>query len=508
MTEAATTKPKKKSLMARIPANFVAAVLKGHSGLGIAFAAVIYLVCLSGSLTVFYSDLMIWENAGAPHVEEIAPDALQHAVEQAAEQIDGVPEHIRVLMPTEMAPTVRVSADNGAAGDEGSWFANADGELAGPITYHISAFIYALHAYLHLPAAWGAFIVGMTGVALLSSLFSGILAHPRIFRDAFHLRIGGSKRLQEADLHNRISVWALPFHFIVSLTGAFLGLVTITVGVLGMAMFNGDTNKIYELFLAPELPDNPAPAEFINTEPMFAKLPDAGEIEGITLEHPFEQGGHVTFQLKDPTLLAGDSTISFDRSGTQLFSQTPEDRNLGEQVLGAIAPLHFGWFGGAIVRVVYGILGLGLTYLAVGGINIWLARRRDKGRPAPGWESVWASVVWGQPVALSACTALAVMAKSLDQSVFLPFWGAISIAMLIAAKFLPASAIARSGKAIAGVILLVVSLWHMGFQAISANHGAVWAVDLTLLAMGALFCFLAARKTTSEEQTDTNPVLS
>lgn len=79
----------------------------------------------------------------------------------------------------------------------------------------------------------GGFVVGMTGVALPSSLISGILAHPRTFRDAFHLRLGGSPRLQEADLHNRIGVWGLPFHFIVALSGAFLGLLTIVVGVLG-----------------------------------------------------------------------------------------------------------------------------------------------------------------------------------------------------------------------------------------------------------------------------------
>ena len=93
----------------------------------------------------------------------------------------------------------------------------------------------------------GGILVGLIGVALLSSLISGILAHPRIFRDAFHLRLGGSKRLQEADFHNRLGVWALPFHIIISLTGAFLGLTTIIVGVLGMA-------KAFETLRGPQRP--------------------------------------------------------------------------------------------------------------------------------------------------------------------------------------------------------------------------------------------------------------
>ncbi|WP_334001232.1 PepSY domain-containing protein [Sphingomonas aurantiaca] len=39
----------------------VRAVLSGHGILGLAFAAVIYLVCLSGTLTVFVHDLERWE---------------------------------------------------------------------------------------------------------------------------------------------------------------------------------------------------------------------------------------------------------------------------------------------------------------------------------------------------------------------------------------------------------------------------------------------------------------
>lgn len=493
MTEAAAVKPKKRPLMVRIPANFVAAVLKGHSGLGIAFAAAIYLVCLSGSITVFYEDITRWENASAPYVESVSPQAAQNAIKQAADRAGDGLEHINLFMPDATAPLFRVSVDLADGEPSRTWFADENGDIQIIARYNLSTFFYELHALLHLPSTFGGFIVGMTGVALLSSLFSGILAHPRIFRDAFHLRLGGSKRLQEADLHNRISVWGLPFHFIVSLTGAFLGLVTITVGVLGMAMFNGDTDKIYELFLAPEQPDNPAPAPLFNAQPLFAQLPDVGEIERVTLEHPKEQGGYVMFQLKDETLLAGVSSFGYNRAGEQVFSQTPEDLNVGEQVIGAISPLHYGWFGGNLVKIVYGILGLGLTYLAVGGINIWLARRRDKGRPTPFWEGIWAAVVWGQPVALSACAALAVMAAGASVDWLLALWCGISLTLLAGTAVLSADGIKRWSKLVAGAVLIVLSLWHAAFIAIGSDHAAVWVVDLTLLAIGLFFCVLALR---------------
>ena len=59
------TRPRKRPLLA--PA-FVRAVLAGHSALGLAFAAVIYVVCLSGTLAVFIHDFQRWEQPDGPIV--------------------------------------------------------------------------------------------------------------------------------------------------------------------------------------------------------------------------------------------------------------------------------------------------------------------------------------------------------------------------------------------------------------------------------------------------------
>ena len=42
----------------------VRAVLDGHGILGLAFAALIYLVCLTGTLAVFAGDIARWEAPG------------------------------------------------------------------------------------------------------------------------------------------------------------------------------------------------------------------------------------------------------------------------------------------------------------------------------------------------------------------------------------------------------------------------------------------------------------
>lgn len=486
-------KPARKPLLSRVPADFVRAVLKGHSALGLAFAAAIYLVCLTGTVAVFAQEFERWEHPAAPHLNEPSPAAVQQALAGAIARNGGPAEHAYIQMPTPALPLlsahVEAGHDSGAEGYRG-WIADENGNLMESGQSPWTLFITRLHINLHLPQTWGVFLVGLTGVALLSSLISGILAHPRIFRDAFYLRIGGSRRLQEADLHNRLGVWALPFHVLVSLTGALLGLTTLIVGVLGMALFQGDVGKVYELFLPAEPIDDPRPAPTIDLVPMFAQIQTIapeGRVTLVQLEHPGEMGGAALFQVEqDNGRLSNTDSFAFRRDGELYYDARSADNNLGESILASLGKLHFGWFGGGIIKIAYALLGLGLTYLASSGVTIWLARRRDKRNAAPGWEKLWAGTVWGQPAALVAAALAAVVGGAeTPVSLLIGLWGAITIISLCSAA-LPASValIGRAFQYLSALLLIAVALIHAVM--LPGSDPIAWVVDLVLFAMGGL----------------------
>ena len=72
-------KPKARPFLAP---DFVRAMLAGHSALGLAFAALIYVVCISGAMSVFLFELQRWEQPNAPLVARTpAPDAIAAAVQ-------------------------------------------------------------------------------------------------------------------------------------------------------------------------------------------------------------------------------------------------------------------------------------------------------------------------------------------------------------------------------------------------------------------------------------------
>ncbi|MCW2338859.1 putative iron-regulated membrane protein [Sphingobium sp. B2D3A] len=464
--------------------DLVRAVLKGHSGLGLAFAALLYLICLTGTIAVFANEFYRWENPQVERMETISADAVQAAYRAAMDRAKGPVEHVYVLMPSKDRPwpTVRIDTEDGT---RTTWIVDSTGRITGALRESWTHFLTRLHINLHLPQRWGIFIVGLSGVALLSSLISGLLAHPRIFRDAFHLRLGGSRRLQEADLHNRIGVWALPFHVTVSLTGALLGLSTVIIGAIGLAVFQGDTAKVYAIFTPPHPAEDTRSAPPVDLRPLFAKVAErapGAPISYLVVEHPTEQGAAAMFEVESGTSrIASNDVYAFDRAGTLYYQQRAAQNNIGQQILGSLGPLHFGWFGGGIVKIAYGLLGLGLTYLAAGGVHIWLARRRDKGRPAPGWERVWAAIVWGQPLALT-CAAIAALFTVVG-AVPIWTWGTISLAALAAAAVATPASLSGVGRNGTGALLIALAIGHAIL--FGANDMMALIVDGSLALMGA-----------------------
>ncbi|MHA6769017.1 PepSY-associated TM helix domain-containing protein [Sphingobium ummariense] len=470
-------------------ADLVRAVLKGHSGLGLAFAALLYLICLTGTVAVFANEFQRWENPAAEHMEAMSGEAAQTAYRAVLDRAEGPVEHVLIIMPSEDRPwpAIRVDAKDGS---QTSWIADKAGRITGEVRDGWTRFLTRLHINLHLPRSWGGFIVGLAGVALLSSLISGVLAHPRIFRDAFHLRLGGSRRLQEADIHNRIGVWGLPFHLIVSLTGALLGLSTIIIGALGMAVFLGDTAKVYAIFTPPHPVEDARPAPPLDLRPMFAQIAaraPRGRISYLAIEHPVEMGGAAMFEVADgSSRLANADNYAFDRQGRLYHEQKAAENNVGQQILGSLGPLHFGWFGGGTIKIAYSLLGLGLTYLAAGGVTIWLARRRDKGRPALGWERVWTALVWGQPAALTGAAITALFTPSVTLLIWV--WAAVGIGALIAAALLPSATLSQAGRAITGTVLIALAAVHPAVLGTADSmalivDGALGLVGFILLAI-------------------------
>jgi uncharacterized iron-regulated membrane protein len=397
--------------------------LAGHAWLGLVGGGLMYLICLSGTFAVFYQELERWEQPEVEEFQHYDPAIVQRAVTDALARVPATPPppHLYVSLPTAAIPRVSVSTEEAHQ----AWFVGSDGALGEPVAHDWTHLLLNLHMYLHLPSTIGIVVVSAFGAMLFGLIVSGFLAHPRIIKDAFRLRLGGSLHLEQVDLHNRLSVWGAPFHVVMALTGAYFGLATVLFLVLGAAFHGGNTEEAIAAVYAQEpkvqgdarVPDvaralrevrNVAPA---GMSPSFLTVHDA--------RTPKQ---YVEVEVVQPGRLIWAEYYRFDANGAYLGRSDYSDGPIGRQVIYSSYRIHFGNFGGIPVKIIYSLLGLSLTVISVTGINIWLARRKTRDY----LNDLWTGTVWGAPPAL-ALTAISEVLLNIPSTVL--FWIALMVAI-------------------------------------------------------------------------------
>ena len=462
----------------------VARSLEAHGLLGIVFGGLIYILAVTGTLSVFNHEFQRWEQPDAPEMTSISPEAAEKAALSVFRSEETPTTHLYVNFPQEDLPRTVITTDTQA------FFAASDGTVAAEETFPWTQFLLDLHYYLHLPHILGLTVVGALGAMLLGLSFSGILAHPRIFRDAFAFRRGRG-RLTIADLHNRLSVWTLPFHFSNALTGAILGLASILAFAIAAAGFDNDTDQVFAPVFGdePEMNASAAPVAAI-AEPLRYMSREHPEVNVayFILHDPGTVGQHVSVIAEHPDRLIFGEYYNFDAAGKFEGTVGIADGTAGQQITGAVYNVHFGNWGGLPVKFAYLVFGLALCTIVASGLKIYFTKREANGRPAPRFAGAWTGLVWGTPAMLAFAMAGALSGIEGIGLVAL-FWLGLAGALVLG-LWLGKSRTGRLGWAIMAIALLSTTAAYFtrfGTEAFSSAGVAITAIMLVLtLSCGAL----------------------
>jgi uncharacterized iron-regulated membrane protein len=215
-----------------------------------------------------------------------------------------------------------------------------------------------------------------------------------------------------------------------------------------------------------------------------AEKPGA-EFSSVNLNHVGKAGQVVHLGMRTPGHLAMANSYYFKGDGTPLGDGGLEEGGAGQQILGALQPVHFGWFGGFAVKIAYGVLGLAITIVTHTGVTIWLARRRDKGRPVPGWERIWAAVGWGQPlaIAVAALVSLYVVGAPL-----IAYLATVTAALVFAGVATSAEFTTTVLRWASAVALLALVAAHAALWFGRVEDPMAWIVSAVLVAIACILC--------------------
>ncbi len=486
-----------------------------HTWAGVVLGALLFAVFWTGTLSVFDKEIDRWM---MPETRLAATDRLSWPplLDTARELAPDAP-FWSFFLPSERVPVVRIFYRN-SAGDftfrdieprTGALLPDA-GTLAG------TRFIFPFHYSLHL--RWndlGYWLVGLAGMATLVLLVSGVVIHRKIFMDFFTFRPDRKLPRSSLDLHNLTGVLALPFHFVMALSGLIIFIAIYFPAVISSA-YDGDRAAFYkEAFgiYRTNTSGEPASQSLAPLDDMVAEASRRWNGEPpqlVRVWHPNDAEAYVEVRhsVKKSVSYKLDA-VYFDGIMGAVLHEHSSGPVVSVQRF--IAGLHFIQFEHWPLRWIYFVLGLSGCVMIATGYIYWLETRRKR-HAAQGLPGV--RIVEGLTVGSVSGIVIATLAFFVANRL-LPFdtsfVGQDRAALEVWAFYLVwlvtfAHAWARPGRAwreqcwtIAGLAVLAVVLnaATTGDHLVrSLAHRHLWPVagmDLLLLAGAAVALLIALR---------------
>lgn len=269
--------------------------------------------------------------------------------------------------------------------------------------------LYRLHYRLHYMSEHAAIlIVGLCTMLMLLAILSGVVTHKKIFKDFFTFRPGKGQR-SWLDMHNIISVTALPFFVMITYSGLVFFMYAYMPATMNAAYGAGHEwpNDGYSNPLNPrtnnrfdgagadagtrperEMDERSSapPAPLTALAPLAAEAErqwGKGAIGGISITHPGRGDARITFIFLDNGLARNARKgITFDGVTGENISPPPFQQGTTWKVQNVIIALHEGLFAGSVLRWLYFLSGLlGCTMIAT-GLILWTVKRQQKQRGA------------------------------------------------------------------------------------------------------------------------------
>ena len=379
-----------------------------HNWAGIVTGWVIYIIVLSGTLSVFRPEIGIWMRPELQGRIATPAQALQTAVNWLSAHAATSSAWYLTLFPGPdglRAPFVWAVWQ----APDGTFMQRALDPLTGaPDVIRDTLggdFFYRFHFELQLPYPWGRLLAAIAALALVLALLSGVIIHRRIFIDFFTFRPAKGRR-SWLDAHNVGGVAALPFHLVIALSGA-VTLATLLFPWSVQTVYHNDINSFageLQPGSAP-LPLTGMPARLTAIAPLMQKLrqnnPDFTPAQ-IYIYNPMDSASLIVFSGDDQGSIGNNShVLRIEGKSGEVLSDTHEHRSV-ISLFSVLYGLHVAHFADTFTRWLYFLSGLLLAVVIASGLCLWVSHPKRQGGMYTIIARLNPVIITGGPVALSS----------------------------------------------------------------------------------------------------------
>ncbi|KAF0806229.1 hypothetical protein A6D6_01809 [Alcanivorax xiamenensis] len=234
---------------------------------------------------------------------------------------------------------------------------------------------------------FGVYVMGVVCVLYVLALVSGVIVLlPTLIKDFFALRPGKNRKRFWLDAHNVVGITSLPFHLIIGLTVIVFAFHDQIYDGLGKVAY-GDR----PLFSRPAPSGDGVPREVDNLvapETLLATVRDYDpDFEPREMMYSDVLGPRASVRIagENPAHMVRGADRGFVVMNPYTGEITDTDYMPGHEdpwvdIITTFFSLHFGNFGGSLMRWVYVLMGLGGAFLFYTGNLLWVETRRRKQR--------------------------------------------------------------------------------------------------------------------------------
>lgn len=247
-----------------------------HTWGGLVVGWILFFIFVTGTLGYFDTEIDRWmkpevkpDNAPITQSLSVAQARLQQQAPEAKRWFISLPgnrdnPNLRIFweMPGE-------DGKRGVTGNE--ILDSTTGEpVAGRVTGGGQA-LYRMHYALHyLPTSVAYWLVGICSMFMLVAIITGVIIHRKIFKDFFTFRSKKGPR-SWLDMHNLLSVAALPFHLMITYSGLIFFVFTYMPLVISSSYGTG--NNAQQDFLMTCLTKTAISSAVINRQALHRSVP-------------------------------------------------------------------------------------------------------------------------------------------------------------------------------------------------------------------------------------------
>lgn len=233
-------------------------------------------------------------------------------------------------------------------------------------SYWMLKFHYTLHS-----GFIGEVILLIAGIMFICSLITGFWFYRKAVWKVLTFKIRPRFRNLKSgssELHRSVGIWALIFNLITAITGTVILLIIVQTNI------NSEEPA----------PNPDPPVVETSVDDLMDKIQQAyPELNPSYISMPRQQNGQITIygrmESDLPFHYKFSNFIQFDpKTGAETYATFIQDQPITTHLLSFTYPLHFGNWGGIIIKVLYCFFGLAPAILSITGFIIWQKRKNKK----------------------------------------------------------------------------------------------------------------------------------